>query len=106
MRALAEALYYELKQYSITVTMVCPGFVKSDIRARNRFGEVKENVRDYAGRLAMDTDKAAAIIYKAIAKGRREKIVTWHGYFAIHLKRFFPGIVSLVFKLQKRRVKD
>ena len=94
--ALSESLRAELKQYGVGVTIICPGFVESDIRQRDKSGEQVTDKKDYAKRFAMNADKAAIQIKKAIESRKAEKIITWHGFFAIHLRRWFPRLTRFV----------
>ena len=94
--ALSESLRAELRPHAIGVTMICPGFVESDIRQRDKSGEQVIDKKDYAKRFAMNADKAAHQIRKAVEARKAEKIVTWHGIFAIHLRRWFPRFTRFV----------
>ncbi len=101
-RSLGEALYHELKPKGISVTMIYPGFVKSDIRIRNKQGAVLERKKKSEPKLAMDTDVAARQIKRAIDKRKQEAVITWHGKFAVWFKRFCPVFLPYLFRLQSR----
>ena len=102
LRALGEAITYELAPKGISVTMIYPGFIQSDIRQRDNSGVFVEDKKDFASRLAMPTDKAVKQITKAIEKRKKEKIITVHGIAAIYLKRFAPWLVRFLFRFQKK----
>lgn len=102
-RALADSLYYELKPYKICVTMICPGFVKSDIRSRDAQGKILEGKQDYVGRIAMDADAAAKKIKRAIDRRKREVVITFHGKVAVCLKHFLPALSPVLFRMQRRK---
>ena len=102
LRALGEAITYELAPKGVSVTMIYPGFIHSDIRQRDNSGEFVEGKKDFASRLAMPTDKAAKQIARAIEKRKKEKIITLHGMAAIYLKRFTPWLIRLLFRFQKK----
>jgi short-subunit dehydrogenase len=45
-RALMEALYWEMKPFGVSVTLACPGFVKTEIRKVNNRGEYRERAEE------------------------------------------------------------
>jgi short-subunit dehydrogenase len=59
-RIWGEALNGDLKPFGIGVSVICPGFVRSRITARNAF----------AMPLLMDTERAARIIRRGLARRR------------------------------------
>ena len=66
-KAYAEALHGALKPEGITVTAICPGFVRSRITDQN----------DFPMPFFMDAPKAAQIIRRDLAKGRISVIFPW-----------------------------
>jgi len=46
--------------------------------------------------LIMPTDKAARQILRAIARGKREAIITGHGKALVFLERFMPWVIRAV----------
>jgi short-subunit dehydrogenase len=99
-RALAEALELELEPQGVTVTLISPGFVTSEIRQVDNRGvhhpSSKERLPAW---LVMPTDIAAKKIVHAAYRRRREAIITGHGKAFVWLKRFAPW----VFRLAARR---
>jgi len=94
-RALAEALYGELKPEGVSVTLICPGFVASEIRRLDKMGQFHEERDDPVPQwLVMDVDKAARQMIRAIQGRTRERIITGHGQIAVFIKRHFPFLVS------------
>jgi len=81
LRALGEAITYELAPKGVSVSMIYPGFIASDIRQRDNAGVFVEGKKDFASRLAMPTGKAARQIARAIEKRKKEKIITYHGLY-------------------------
>lgn len=93
-KALADALYSELAPSGVAVTLISPGFVSSEIRQVDNLGQYQADRRDSVPQwLQMPADKAARQIAGAIARRRREKIITFHGKFFVLLNRLFPGIM-------------
>ena len=101
--ALSESLRTELKPLQISVSMICPGFIESDIRQRDSDGKQVLTKKDYASRLAMRADRAAAKIKSAIDSKVSEKVITWHGYFAILLRRLAPGLTRFLTSFQTKK---
>lgn len=104
--ALAETLYAELAPYGISVTLISPGFVKTEIRNINNLGIYQEGTRDPLPEwLRLDADKAAEIIIKAIRLRQRERIITVSGKLGVILNRIFPGLLPRFFRWQAMRKK-
>ncbi|MGE4349332.1 MAG: SDR family NAD(P)-dependent oxidoreductase [Candidatus Berkiella sp.] len=104
--ALAETLYAELAPYGISVTLISPGFVKTEIRNVNNWGIYQEGTRDPLPEwLRLDADKAAKIIIKAIRLRQRERIITVSGKLGVILNRLFPGLLPRFFRWQAMRKK-
>jgi short-subunit dehydrogenase len=106
-RGLAESIHDELAVSGISVTLVSPGFVDSDIRRVDNHGEVHESAPDpVPAWLRMPTDRAARIIVRAIRRRRREVVVTGHGKALVLLYRYAPWLLRFVitrFGTPKRR---
>ncbi len=98
-RALAEALGHELSRSGTSVTLVSPGFVTSEIRRVDNEGVLRAETRDPVPRfLVMPTDRAARQIVRAIARRRREVVVTGHGKIFVFLHRHAPWLTSAVIR--------
>jgi short-subunit dehydrogenase len=98
-RALAEALHAELARHGIAVVLICPGFVKSEIRQVDNRGELHPDARDpIPSWLVMPTDKAARQIVAAARRRRRERIITGHGKLFVWIKRMAPGLLAWILK--------
>ena len=100
-RALADALTAELSLTGIQVTLISPGFVASDIRRVDNQGTFQAGAVDPIPRwLVMPTEKAARQILQAVARGKREAIITGHGKLLVAIERFLPWLSRAV----KRRI--
>lgn len=105
-RALAEALYAELAPHGISVTLISPGFVATDIRHVDNQGLYRAEAKDpVPAWLQMPAEKAARQILRAAARGRREKIVTWHGKAFVLIGRLCPGLIPRLFRRLSRKVR-
>jgi short-subunit dehydrogenase len=103
-RALAEALRHELRPAGVTVTLVSPGFVESEIRLVDNQGRLRSESRDIVPRwLRMKTEPAARKIVHAVERGRREAVITGHGKVLVFLQRHVPGLMSALVGLSGYR---
>lgn len=93
--ALADALGHELRPKGVSVTLISPGFVASEIRRVDNQGRLRNEDREpVPGWLVMPTAKAARHIARAIARRRREAVITGHGKVAVFLQRHVPWLVA------------
>src|SRR5262249_40283546 len=98
-RALAEALGHELARSGASVTLVSPGYVASEIRRVDNEGVLRAETPDPVPRfLIMPTDRAARQIVRAIARRRREVVVTGHGKAVVFLHRHAPWLTTAVIR--------
>jgi short-subunit dehydrogenase len=95
-RALADAITPELRASGVKVTLISPGFVTSEIRHIDNRGVVHPDSKDpIPAWLVMPTAKAAAQILRAVAKGKRERIITGHGKVIVAIQRFAPWLLRM-----------
>ena len=91
--ATLELLTQELKPSGVKVTLISPGFVISEIRQVDNHGKLRDMSPATAPHpLAMKTEPAVYEILRAVARGKREQIVTAHGKVFVALDRFFPWV--------------
>ena len=96
-RALAEALGHELAPAGVSVTLVSPGFVESEIRRVDNSGRLQSAAPEpIPAWLVMPAERAARQIVRAIGRRRREIVVTSHGKVAVFVQRHAPAVVSAV----------
>lgn len=92
-----DSLRIELAESGVSVTMIYPGFVRSDINRRalaadgTPFGE-RAHLR--APREAMETAECARQILRAVSRRDRELIMTLKGKLGRVLKWLTPGLVD------------
>lgn len=97
LRALANAITPELKRTGVKVTLISPGFVASNIRRVDNLGKLHSEAEDAVPAwLQMSTPLAVRKILRAVARGKREEIVTLHGKLLVLLERFSPWVVRMV----------
>jgi short-subunit dehydrogenase len=97
LRSLANSIMPELQPVGIKVTLISPGFVASNIGRVDNHGILREKASNAPPAwLVMRTDKAVEQILRAVARGKREAIITGHGKFAVALERFAPWLLRAI----------
>lgn len=100
-RALADSLYGECALEGVAVTLITPGYVKSEIRQINNLGIYQGNLIDpIPGWLRIKSSKAGQAILKATLNREREHIITFHGRVALFLNWLLPGVIPRFMKLR------
>ncbi|MBL7815558.1 MAG: SDR family oxidoreductase [Saprospiraceae bacterium] len=82
---------------SINVTIVCPGYVRTDI-SQNALTEkgLKQGTMDKATEQGLPPQYVAAKILKAIGHNKQEVYIGRKEVLTIYLKRFFPSLLSIM----------
>lgn len=91
-----ESLRAEEERNGIHVTMVCPGFIRTDISLSALRGDGRKHAKmDSELARGMPADKCAWQILKGVARHRKEIIVAAPREKAlVYLKRFFPDLLA------------
>lgn len=98
-RGLAGALGHELAPSGVSVTLVSPGFVESEIRRVDNTGALRaEAPEPVPAWLVVPAARAARQIVRAIARRRREVVITAHGKLAVFVQRHAPWLVAAVIR--------
>jgi short-subunit dehydrogenase len=93
--ALAFALRHELRPLGVGVTLVAPGFVKSEIRQIDNRGVHHPHAKDHIPAwFSGSTEVTARRILRATRKRRRVAIITGHARVAVFVQRHFPWLPS------------
>lgn len=89
-----DVLRMEHEKDGIVVTMICPGFVQTDV-AKNAFvGDgSKQGVEDHATENGMPTVIFAKKMARAIAKKKFEAYIGGKEVLGVYVKRFFPKLL-------------
>jgi len=77
----------------ITITIVCPGFVSTELHQHSIGGDRSEN-RNLSE--FMPVDEAALITLKATARGDREEIMTLRAKLGVYFTPFIPGVLDMI----------
>lgn len=98
-RALAEAITEELRPEGISVTLISPGFVSTEIRMVDNKGIFHSENEDYVPAwIQVPAARAAREITSAIYRRKKERVVTGHGKVIVALSRLFPPLLEAVKK--------
>ena len=99
-RGLAASLAHELAPYGVAVTLISPGFVESEIRQVDNRGVWRATPppRPIPAPLVMATPTAARKIVSAVARRRREAVITGFGKTVVFLQRHLPGLLAEVIR--------
>jgi short-subunit dehydrogenase len=91
-----DSLRAEIHPFNIKVTLICPGFVQTNISFNALIGDgSKQNKMDKATKNGLKPEVVAQKITKAIQKGKEEVIIGgFKEKLSVLLKRFFPNILS------------
>jgi dehydrogenase/reductase SDR family member 7B len=90
-----DSLRAEIFSKNIKVTIVCPGFVKTNISLNALTGEGKpQKTMDEATENGLKPEYVADKIIKAIIKEKEEVYIGGKETRGIWMKRFFPGFLS------------
>jgi len=97
---LAAALGHELARSGVSVTLISPGFVESEIHQVDNHGVWRPSVhsRPIPAALVMATPTAARKIVRAVARRRREVVITGFGKAAVLLQRHVPGLLAAIIR--------
>jgi uncharacterized protein len=99
-RGLAASLDYELAPYGIAVTLISPGFVESEISQVDNRGVWRAQAprRPIPPSIVMATPTAARKIVNAVARRRREVVITGFGKVAVVLQRHLPWLLAAIIR--------
>lgn len=92
-----DALRLEHEKDNVKVTMICPGFVNTDV-ARNAFvGDgSKQKTQDTATENGLKPEVFAKRMVKAITNEKFEAYIGKKEVMAVYLKRFFPKLLHKI----------
>ncbi|HEY0142626.1 MAG TPA: SDR family oxidoreductase [Thermoanaerobaculia bacterium] len=96
-----DALRAEVAKEGVRVTIVCPGYVRTNVSQNALRGDgSKHGQLDETHANAMRPEEAAPRIINGVARGKNEVRVGGKEILAIHLKRFLPDLVARVIRLR------
>lgn len=90
-----ESLRAETSRSGIKVTLVCPGFIRTDVSLNALRGDGSLHAKMDSGQArGMSAAECAAQTLKAVAAGKEEVYIGNKDKYLVYLKRFFPGVFS------------
>ncbi|HLP94066.1 MAG TPA: SDR family oxidoreductase [Saprospiraceae bacterium] len=99
-----DSLRAELHDAQIKVTLICPGFVRTNVSKNALTGSgAKLGTMDEATDKGMDPARLASKILQAIQEGKQEAYFGGKEVLGIYLKRFFPAYFAKVLLKAKVR---
>jgi short-subunit dehydrogenase len=94
-RALAQSLDFELRPRGVSVTLVSPGLVDTEIHEVDNLGLRHPGARRRAPRwVRMSASRAARLIVRAVARRRREVVLTALGKVTVFVHRHAPRLFT------------
>jgi short-subunit dehydrogenase len=97
-----DSLRAELWDRGVRVTLVCPGFIRTELPMAALTGDGSpQGTMDAAQLHGYPVERCAAKIVRAMERDREEVLVGGRERYAVYLKRFLPGLFSRLI----RRVK-
>jgi len=98
-----DSIRAELYDYNISVTLICPGFVNTNVSMNALIGDgSKQNKLDKATEKGLGPDDFAKIALKAIDQKRQEIVIGgFKEKLAVYVKRFFPLLLSNIIRKAK-----
>lgn len=95
MAAFFDSLRIELADYGVSVTVIYPGFVATEIRERAFGANGKPLGKSLLrGNGVMTVESCAQLIVKATTQRKRELVMTLRGRLGLWLKLIVPGVVD------------
>lgn len=90
-----DALRQEITDKDIQVTLVCPGFIKTNVTLNALEGDGgKHNKMGTGQQTGMNADVFAKKLLPKIAKGQQEIYIGGKEVWGVYLKRFFPRLLQ------------
>ncbi len=90
LNAQLQGMRVELRPLGINVTTICPGFIRTELTAK----------LTHKMPMLMNSDVAAAKIFRAIKRRRKVYAFPWPMYLAARLARFLPDFVAVLLEYE------
>ena len=96
----SEALRAELAGTNVGATVVCPGFVRTNLFSSGMLGSGEGRRREPPAWLATTPEHVADLAVRAVYRNRGQVVVTWLAHALHAVKRFVPGLLDAVVQWQ------
>ena len=105
LRALYESLSQEFAPYGVLVSLICPGYVNTELRQIDNNGVFHSDWQDpIAPSMVVSAQQAAQEMLDAIYRQQPEIVMTNYGRLAVLLKRYAPGLLPCLLSILKTRI--
>jgi len=99
-----DSLRAEHYKDNILVTMICPGFIRTNVSINALTGDGSPlNKMDDAQQKGISPETCALEIFNAVKKRKEEVLIGGKEKYAVYLKRFFPALFSKILRKAKVR---
>jgi short-subunit dehydrogenase len=99
-----DTLRAEHHQDGISVTLICPGFIRTQVSINAVTGDGSPlGEMDQAQDQGMSPEACAEAIFRALVKKKEEVYIGGKETLAVYLKRFLPGLFSRILQTAKVR---
>lgn len=90
-----DSLRAEVGREGIKVTLVCPGFIRTDVSINALRGDGSLHAKMDSGQAhGMPAEQCAAGILKAVRAGKQEVYIGYRDKYVVYIKRYLPGVFS------------
>jgi dehydrogenase/reductase SDR family member 7B len=97
-----DSLRAEVADAGIAVTIVCPGYIATDISLHSLVGDGSAYAKmDESVARGLSVDVCAQRILNAIRRRQEEVLIGGRETYAVYLKRFFPRLFSKIIRKAK-----
>ncbi len=97
-----DALRAEVWRDGVQVTLICPGFIKTNVSLNAITGDGgKHGLMDDGQLRGMAPEECARQIWAAVAAGREEVLIGAKEALFVRIKRYLPGLMSYAIKRAK-----
>lgn len=97
-----DCLRQEVFEYNIDVSLVCPGFVKTNVTVNALTADGgKHNQMDEAQKKAMSPKEFAKRLLPKLAKRKEEIVIGGTEILAVYLKRLSPSLLNKILRKSK-----
>lgn len=97
-----DSLRAEVYRDNIKITLVCPGFIKTNVSINALTGDgSKQNSMDAKTAAGLTAEQCAKQIVHALEKEKMEVLVGKKEVYAVYLKRFFPNLFAKILQTAK-----
>ncbi|MCB9508325.1 MAG: SDR family oxidoreductase [Myxococcales bacterium] len=90
-----DSLRAEVADDGVGVTLICPGYVRTEITLSSLTGDGSAYGRvDHVNQNGVSAQRCADLIVDAVARDRREVLIGGAEKYAVYVHRYFPGLFA------------